>query len=192
MQLHPHFLFNTLHAISTLVHEDAKAADHMITRLSDLLRLTLDSAGRQEVSLKQELEFLTPYLEIEQARFQDRLSVQLDIEPETLDAAVPNLSCSRSSRTRSITGSRRSPPRPHRHPRAEAKRSAPGRGGRQRPRAAAGVDRVSRGRRLGTPGAAAATLRNHHRFQLKDADGCGLRVTFEIPHGRTMPRLIGT
>jgi two-component system LytT family sensor kinase len=91
MQLQPHFLFNTLHTISALVNEDSRGADRMITRLSDLLRLTLENAGEQEVPLKQELELLQPYLEIEQTRFQDRLSVSLDIDPETLDARVPNL-----------------------------------------------------------------------------------------------------
>ncbi len=91
MQLHPHFLFNTLHAISTLVHEDPKAADQMIARLSELLRLTLANQNRQEVALAQELEFLHTYLEIERLRFQDRLTVKLNIAPETLDARVPNL-----------------------------------------------------------------------------------------------------
>ncbi len=90
-QLHPHFLFNTLHTISALMHRDVEAADAMIARLSDLLRLTLDRLGVQQVSLKEELEFLSKYLEIEQTRFQDRLTVHLDIQPETLDARVPNL-----------------------------------------------------------------------------------------------------
>jgi two-component system LytT family sensor kinase len=91
MQLQPHFLFNTLNTISELVHEDSDAADRMITRLGDLLRLSLDNAGRQEVALKQELEFLQAYLEIETTRFEDRLSIHLDVEPDTLDARVPNL-----------------------------------------------------------------------------------------------------
>jgi two-component system, LytTR family, sensor kinase len=91
MQLHPHFLFNTLHAISTLMHRDVEAADRMIARLSDLLRLALESEGVQEVSLKQELELLERYLEIEQTRFRDRLTVEMRIEPEVLDARVPNL-----------------------------------------------------------------------------------------------------
>lgn len=90
-QLHPHFLFNTLHTIAMLNLKDPKAANRMIARLSDLLRLTLDNVGVQEVSLRQELEFLERYLEIEQIRFQDRLAVHKDIDPETLDAAVPNL-----------------------------------------------------------------------------------------------------
>ncbi len=91
MQLHPHFLFNTLHAIWTLMHKDVETADRMLARLSDLLRITLENSGMQEVPLKQELAFLEPYLEIEQTRFGDRLSVQLDVEPDTLDALVPNL-----------------------------------------------------------------------------------------------------
>src|SRR5215813_6387332 len=91
MQLHPHFLFNTLHAISALIDDDVKGARRMIARLSDLLRLTLDNVGQQEVSLRQELDALERYLEIEQIRFQDRLTVRLAVAPETLDASVPNL-----------------------------------------------------------------------------------------------------
>jgi two-component system, LytTR family, sensor kinase len=90
-QLHPHFLFNTLHTISALMHRDTEAADTMLARLSDLLRLTLDRLGIQEVPLKEELEFLEKYLEIERTRFGDRLTVQMEIEPETLDVCVPNL-----------------------------------------------------------------------------------------------------
>jgi sensor histidine kinase YesM len=91
MQLHPHFLFNTLHAISVLMAEDVEAANRMLIRLSDLLRATLNSAGAQEVSLREELEFIQKYLEIEQARFQDRLTVRMDVQHATLDARVPNL-----------------------------------------------------------------------------------------------------
>jgi two-component system, LytTR family, sensor kinase len=90
-QLHPHFLFNTLHTISALMHRDTEAADAMLARLSDLLRLTLDRLGIQEIPLKDELEFLEKYLEIERTRFGDRLTVQMEIEPETLDVCVPNL-----------------------------------------------------------------------------------------------------
>jgi two-component system, LytTR family, sensor kinase len=91
MQLHPHFLFNTLNAISTLVHRDPEAADRMIARLSDLLRLTLEDAGLQEVPLTKELDFLERYLDIERVRFADRLTVHVDVAPETLDAQVPYL-----------------------------------------------------------------------------------------------------
>ena len=90
-QLHPHFLFNTLHTISALMHRDTEAADAMLARLSDLLRLTLDRIAVQEVSLREELEFIDKYLEIERTRFGDRLQVSMAIEPDTLDALVPNL-----------------------------------------------------------------------------------------------------
>ncbi len=89
-QLHPHFLFNTLHTISALMHRDPEAADAMLAQLSDLLRLTLERVGTQEVALKEELDFLEKYLEIEQTRFGERLQVKLDVHPDTLDAAVPN------------------------------------------------------------------------------------------------------
>jgi sensor histidine kinase YesM len=91
MQLHPHFLFNTLNSISALLHRDAEAADQMVARLGDFLRLTLENSGDQEVTLEQEMEFLRCYLEIEIVRFHDRLSVETEIEPETLRARVPNL-----------------------------------------------------------------------------------------------------
>src|SRR5262252_8732037 len=91
MQLQPHFLFNTLNSISTLLDEDAEAADQMLARLGDFLRLTLDNSGAEEVTLQEELEFLRCYLEIEQVRFQDRLMVRMEIQPETLEAMVPNL-----------------------------------------------------------------------------------------------------
>ena len=90
-QLHPHFLFNTLHAISALMHKDVEAADRTLMHLSDLLRLTLENIGHHEVSLKAELEFLSKYLQIEQTRFADRLTVRFDIQTESLDALVPNL-----------------------------------------------------------------------------------------------------
>jgi signal transduction histidine kinase len=91
MQLHPHFLFNTLNAISELIHKDADAAEQMLGDLSDLLRMSFEKLEVQEVSLKQELEFLQKYLEIEQMRFQERLSIEMQIAPETLDASVPNM-----------------------------------------------------------------------------------------------------
>ena len=90
-QLQPHFLFNTLHAISSLVHTNPEGADRIISRLSDLLRLTFDRAGAARVALQEELEFLEKYLEIEQTRFQDRLTVRYAIDPDTLDAEVPRL-----------------------------------------------------------------------------------------------------
>ncbi len=91
LQLQPHFLFNTLHSISTLMHRDVEAADRMITQLSDLLRVGLESVGIQEIPLKVELEFLKGYLEIEQTRFQDRLTVVMNVDPAALDSRVPNM-----------------------------------------------------------------------------------------------------
>jgi two-component system LytT family sensor kinase len=91
MQLHPHFLFNTLNSISALLDEDAEKADEMLARLGDFLRLTLENSGAQMVALRDELEFLRRYLEIEQVRYQDRLSVEMNIEPQTLEAQVPNM-----------------------------------------------------------------------------------------------------
>lgn len=91
MQIHPHFLFNTLNSIAALLHKDAEAADRMLARLSDFLRLTLKSSETTVVTLAQELEFLKTYLEIEKIRFQDRLIIEMKIAPDTLDAQVPNL-----------------------------------------------------------------------------------------------------
>ncbi len=91
MQLHPHFLFNTLHSISALLNQDVEAARSMISRLGDFLRLTLENAGTQEVTLQQELEFLNGYLEIERVRFQDRLTTRVQVDPTLLDQRVPNL-----------------------------------------------------------------------------------------------------
>lgn len=91
MQLNPHFLFNTLHAVSTLVERDPRGVRRMIARLSELLRHTLNSEGDQEIPLESELDFLRRYLEIMEIRFQGRLEVQRQIEPEVLSALVPNL-----------------------------------------------------------------------------------------------------
>ena len=90
-QLQPHFLFNTLHAISALMHRDVEAADRTLMKLSDLLRMTLEHVGHQEIPLHAELDFLSKYLDIEQTRFADRLVVRFDIEPETLDTLLPTL-----------------------------------------------------------------------------------------------------
>jgi len=89
--LQPHFLFNTLHSISALMLTDVKAADRMIARLSDLLRMTLAGGGVQITRLNRELEFVAGYLEIEKLRFGERLNVVVEVAPETLDAQVPSL-----------------------------------------------------------------------------------------------------
>ncbi len=91
MQLHPHFLFNTLNAIAVLIEEDPKAARAMLGQLSDLLRLTLENVETQEVPLRQELEFLDQYLRIQQTRFGERLAIRKAIDPATIEANVPYL-----------------------------------------------------------------------------------------------------
>jgi sensor histidine kinase YesM len=91
MQLQPHFLFNTLNTTAELVHADPGAADLMITRLGDFLRLSLDHAGHQLVPFSQEIDFIRAYVDIEQVRWGDRLVVEWDCTPDTLDAAVPTL-----------------------------------------------------------------------------------------------------
>jgi signal transduction histidine kinase len=90
-QLHPHFLFNTLNTVSGLIRSDPDAADAMIDRLGDLLRMTLHKSGIQEVSLKEELDVLEKYVEIERTRFGSRLTIEMRVQPETLDAQVPSL-----------------------------------------------------------------------------------------------------
>lgn len=90
-QLNPHFLFNTLNAISELVYESAEQAEQTISKLSELLRLSLKTEQAQEVPLHEELEFLRMYLEIQQTLLQERLRVCWRIAPETLSACVPNM-----------------------------------------------------------------------------------------------------
>jgi signal transduction histidine kinase len=91
MQLQPHFLFNALNTIAALMNKDVHAAERMLARLGDLLRLALSSSGAQEVPLKDELAFLRSYLEIEKIRFRNRLNIAIDVESGVLDALVPNL-----------------------------------------------------------------------------------------------------
>src|SRR5262249_2172306 len=92
MQLHPHFLFNTLNGIVGLVRDNKnQAAVNMLVGLSDLLRHTLEHSERQEIELKEELEFIRLYLDIQKMRFSDRLQIDMDIEPSSLKALVPNL-----------------------------------------------------------------------------------------------------
>ncbi|HEX8286736.1 MAG TPA: histidine kinase [Pyrinomonadaceae bacterium] len=91
MQLHPHFFFNTLNAISALMYHSPKDADRMITQLGDLFRVSLKKDKAQEISLAEELEFLRSFLQIHQTLMGKRLQIEWEIEPETLDALVPNL-----------------------------------------------------------------------------------------------------
>jgi len=91
MQLHPHFLFNTLNTIYNLVPVNGREAQNMIARLSDLLRFSLDHVTTEKVTLEQEMALLMGYLEIEKVRFEERLHVETEIPKETLRAEVPNM-----------------------------------------------------------------------------------------------------
>jgi LytS/YehU family sensor histidine kinase len=91
MQLQPHFLFNTLNTIYNLAPQNSRKAQVMISHLADLLRLSLDHVATNTVPLQRELEFLDSYIEIEKTRFEERLNVQMEIDPDTLDALVPNM-----------------------------------------------------------------------------------------------------
>jgi len=90
-QLHPHFLFNALQAISTLLHRDPAAADGLLVRLSTLLRAMFENASGQTLSLRTELELTRKYLEIEQVRFADRLCVEWHVDDSLLEVQVPSL-----------------------------------------------------------------------------------------------------
>jgi LytS/YehU family sensor histidine kinase len=89
-QLHPHFLFNSLHTIGVLMQEDVDAASRLLVRLGDLLRMALEQR-ENEITLQSELEFVGKYLEIELTRFHDRLKVHMDVPPDLLGVYVPSL-----------------------------------------------------------------------------------------------------
>ena len=91
MQIHPHFLFNTLQAAITLVQDDPRAAEDVLLRLSELLRISLDQIDANEIPLARELEFLDLYAGIQRRRFGDRLAVEIHAEPDTLNLLVPPL-----------------------------------------------------------------------------------------------------
>jgi two-component system, LytTR family, sensor kinase len=91
MQIHPHFLFNTLNSIVGLIQEDKDSAEKMTTKLSDFLRMTLQNAGEPMVTLKQEFYFLKTYLDIEKVRFQERLATEFIYDEIILFARIPNL-----------------------------------------------------------------------------------------------------
>ncbi len=91
MQVYPHFLFNTLTEIASLMKRDVDETDRMIARLGDFLRLSMENMGTQVVALQRELNFLQCYLEIEKIRTQNRLSFDLDVDADSMDAQIPNL-----------------------------------------------------------------------------------------------------
>ncbi len=90
-QLKPHFLFNTLNGIASLMHSDVNAADKMLVRLSELLRITMNHRGQPLTTVRDEVAFIGKYLEIERIRFRDRLTVEIDVEPTALEVPVPSL-----------------------------------------------------------------------------------------------------
>jgi two-component system, LytTR family, sensor kinase len=90
-QLKPHFLFNTLNGIASLMHTDVDAADRMLVRLSELLRITMSHTGAPQTTVREEVAFLERYLDIEKIRFRDRLDVVIAIDDEAIDAQVPSL-----------------------------------------------------------------------------------------------------
>jgi len=88
-QLNPHFLFNALNAVSALMYRDVEAADAMLARIGELLRLTLAADGSHEIRLSEELELLERYLDIERIRFAERLAITVDVPDSALEAHVP-------------------------------------------------------------------------------------------------------
>ena len=190
MQIHPHFLFNTLHDISELMHEDVERADLMLTHLSDLLRLALDSSTAREVPLRRELHFLQRYLAIQQMRFQDRLTVSLDIHADVLDACVPYLILQPLVENAIRHGIARRPGAG----RIQVRAQPTGRG-----TTVATTERLlleviddGPGLRSGAAGNSGLGLANTrvrlhetygdaHRFELAEKPGGGLRVALEIP-----------
>ena len=186
MQLQPHFLFNTLHSISALVHHHPDAADRMIARLGDFLRLTLENSGAQVVSLQKELEFLTCYLEIERVRFQDRLTTSVEVEPAALDAPVPNLILQPIvenalrhgiAQTRGPGRVEISAKRQNGSLRIRVRDNGPG---------LAAITRTDDGLKEGvglsnTRARLEQLYGDAHRFDLENAPGGGLLVTMEIP-----------
>ncbi|HWW71081.1 MAG TPA: histidine kinase, partial [Duganella sp.] len=91
MQLDPHFLFNSLNGISAYVEHEPKLARKMIEHLGDLLRLSLATRNRQEITLAEEMAFLDHYLALHRMRFEDRLSVTVDVAPDVEQACIPSL-----------------------------------------------------------------------------------------------------
>ncbi len=179
-QLHPHFLFNTLNSISALLEEDSEAADEMIARLGDFLRMTLDSSASQQVTLAQELEFLRCYLDIERVRFQDRLSVRIDIESQAMDAKVPNLILQpivENALRHGVTSRFESGEIEVRAYRAGDRLSV-----QIRDNGPGLVEGFREGIGLANTRARLETLyADSYRFELKDAAGGGLAVRLEIP-----------
>jgi two-component system LytT family sensor kinase len=195
MQLRPHFLFNALNSISGLMAADVPAARTMLVRLGDLLRLSLEADGAQEVPLRQELDFLRLYLDIQQLRFRDRLTVEFSVAADTLEAWVPKFLLQPLVENALVHGIGMHPDhgrveiracRSNGHLRLQVIDAGPGlpaAGPAPRPvRERVGVGNA-RARLQHLYGAA-------HRFELSNAPAGGCRVLIEIPH-RAEPILAG-
>jgi two-component system, LytTR family, sensor kinase len=195
MQLRPHFLFNALNSISGLMAADVAAARTMLVRLSELLRLSLEADGAQEVPLRQELEFLRLYLDIQQLRFRDRLTVEFSVSADTLEAWVPKFLLQPLVENALVHGIGTQLDHGHveirayrnnGHLRLQVSDDGPGfttAGSAARPiRERVGVGNA-RARLQLLYGAA-------HRFELSNAPTGGCRVLIEIPH-REEPVLAG-
>ncbi len=198
-QLNPHFLFNALNAISTLVHTQPRAADEMIATLSQLLRLSLETFDEPEIPLRRELELVDCYLEIEQVRFGDRLTVHRDVDPRTWDAWVPTLLLQPlvENAVRHGIEPRRGPGRVTLHARRLGDRlllrvEDDGVGLDVPPTSAVGlgVSREHRGIGLGNTRTRLQELYGRdHRFELGPGSNGGCRVEIEIPWRPTASRL---
>lgn len=189
MQLHPHFLFNTLNGISMLVRKGGqKEAVKMLAGLSDLLRLALENAGTQVVTLKQELDFLERYLELQRIRFRDRLTVKLVVSPDTLSAEIPNLilqpiveNAIRHGVDRQ-SGAGLVEIRARREDgclRLEVRDNGPGFSGTVRTRGNEGVGLTNTRQRL------ERLYGENYLFEIGDAPGGGVRAVLEIPYRRS-------
>lgn len=188
MQIQPHFLFNTLHSIAALMYEDVDASHEMLTRLSDLLRETMKSAHKQEVTLAQELSFLEHYVEIQKMRFGDRLTFTMDIEPETRQAMVPNLilqpfvenSIQHGIAIHERHGKIELSAKLQEHKlRIEIRDNGPGLSRRVDAPASAGLGLSNSRKRL------EQLYNGNHLLELTDADNGGLVIRLEIPYKKT-------
>ena len=183
MQLNPHFLFNTLNAIATLLRRDLDAAERMLVRLSELLRKALDTSEETEVPLEQELDFVNRYVEIEQLRFGDRLDFVCEAPRELRDARIPNLilqplvenAIKHGVEPRATKGCVRI--RAERHNgslRLEVSDDGTG--------SAKGTNRQGAGIGLANTRARLESLYgDNHRFQLDDRSSRGFTVSLDIP-----------
>jgi len=188
-QIEPHFLFNTLNSIATLATQDPSAAERMTLQLADLLRVSLDYARSQEIPLKQELEFLQNYLDIQRTRFRDRLTVQMNIDPDLLPVRVPSLilqplaeNAIRHGIARSATPGyiRITAARENGHIKIDIADNGAGMCGSPEPRDGVGLSN--------TRARLEQLYGSQHQFRVEGGDGRGCRVTLVLPLSRSRPQ----